>query len=116
MASWQNNNRAHACLWLFEMWHHDRRDAKFTPSGQWSTDFLIRSAAGESAAMRKGKAQTHVEMLDGAFINLYRAQYEDGVDRDTALAAMLAVLNDRDKKLEDLGEPVDANYRFLGEI
>lgn len=116
MASWQNNNRAHTSLWFFEMWHLDQRTAKFTPSGEWSTNFLIRSAAGESSDMRKDRVRTHAEMLDGAFIKLYRAEYEDGVDRDAALATMEAVLNDSGKTLADLGGPVDASYRFIGEI
>lgn len=116
MANWQPNNRAHACLWLFETWHHDRRGERFSEVGTWSTDFVIRSAAGESAAMRHDKVKTHAELLDGAFTSLFGAKYEDNVDRDAALAAMRAVLDDRGKTLADLGDPVDANYRFIGEV
>lgn len=114
--SWQKNNRAHACLSFFEAWHHDQKEVKFTPTGDWSTNFLIKSAAGETAAMRAGKAKTHAEMLDGVFTGLFRAKREAGVDRDAALGSMLAVLGDSGKKLKDLGDPVDASYRFIGEV
>lgn len=114
--SWSKNNRAHACLWFFEIWHHDQRDALFEPSGEWSTDFLIKAAPGESGEMRLAKCRSHAEMLDGAFTNLYRAKLESGVTTEDAIDRMVDVLNDKTKKLKDLGDPVDACYRFLGEV
>lgn len=113
--SWNRNNRAHACLCFFEKWHHDKRDTLFTPAGEWSSNFLIKSAAGESSDVRSSKARAHAEMLDGVFTGLYRAQYEDGFDRDTAISQMQDVLGDESKKMKDLGDPVDAAYRFIGE-
>ena len=116
MANWQKNNRAHAGLCFFEKWHHEQPDVKFTPAGQWSTNYLIKSASGESENMRADKAQAHAELLDGAFKSLFVAKYEEGIDRDAALAAILQVLNDSSKKLEDLGDPVDECYQFIGEV
>lgn len=114
--SWSNNNRAHTSLWFFEKWQHNKRKAKFTPSGEWGTDFLIESATGESPEMRKAKAKTHAEMLDGAFTSLFNAKYEEGVTRKAAISAMVAILNDSSNKMKDLGDPVDSLYRFIGEV
>ena len=63
------NNRAHACLWFFEIWHHNQRDVPFVPAVEWGTSFLIKSSAGESRQL-PGNAQPHAEMLAGAFISL----------------------------------------------
>ncbi|HJR68994.1 MAG TPA: hypothetical protein VKA43_03065 [Gammaproteobacteria bacterium] len=114
--SWEKNNRAHACLCVFEKWHHKKRDVPFVATGEWTTDFLIKSAAGESAAMRSKKARAHAELLDGAFSGLYRAKYETNFDRDTAIEQMLAVLKNKTMKLKDLGDPVDQAYQFIGEL
>jgi hypothetical protein len=114
--SWEKNNKAHACLCIFEKWHHDKRDVPFVATGEWTTNFLIKSAAGDSAAMRRSKARAHAEMLDGVFSNLYRTKYETDVDRDTAVEEMFAVLIDKTKKLKDLGDPVDQAYQFIGEL
>lgn len=115
MANWQKNNRAHACLSFFETWHHNRREVKFTPSGEWDTNFLIKSATEESPDMRASKAKAHAEMLDGAFTGLFGAKYEENVTREDALNAMFQILNEPGKKLKDLGNPVDASYQFIGE-
>ena len=121
--SWNKNNRAHACLYFFSGFagigdaeHHDQRDAQFTPTGEWDTDFLIKSAAGESPDTRAAKARAHAELLDGVFRSLYRARYEEGFDRDSAIQQMHGVLNDPARKLKDLADPVDAAYQFIGEI
>lgn len=113
--SWNNNNRACACLWFFEKWKLNQNDVKFTPAGEWGTDFLIGAAAGESMAMRNEKAQTHAAMLDSAFINLFNAKYENDQTSETAVAALLAILKDKSKKLKDLSEPADSCYHFYGE-
>ena len=113
--SWNKNNRAHTSLWFFEKWHHDRRDTQFIPAGEWETSFLIKSVAGDTPGAREKKALTHAEMLDGVFTNLFRASYEQGVDRDAAIDKMKAVLIDDSKRMKDLGDPVDECYQFLGE-
>jgi hypothetical protein len=114
--SWEKNNRAHACLCVFEKWHHNKRKVSFEATGEWTTDFLIKSAAGDSAAMRTSKARAHAELLDGAFSGLYRAKYSTGFNRAKAIEQMFAVLDDRALKLKDLGDPVDEAYQFIGEL
>ncbi len=114
--SWNSNNRAHACLWTFETWHKKIRDAEFNEVGEWKTDYIIGFAPGGSSDMRRQNAQFHVELLDEAFINLFRASYEEGVDRDMAIEGMLAVLSDSSKTMSDLADPVDDFYRFIGEV
>lgn len=114
--SWSTNNRAHTSLCFFELWHQEQRDASFEEAGDWSTSYLIRAAAGDSAEMRAGKARTHAELLDGVFTGMNRASYEQGVDREAAVASMVEVLVDDAKQLRDLGDPVDEAYRFLGEV
>jgi hypothetical protein len=114
--SWNANNRAHACLWLVETWHHGQRDAGFDEVGGWKTDFLIKAAAGESAAMRQGKVEAHAALLDEVFTSLYRATYEPGKTRTTALADLGTVLADSAKTAADLADVVDTCFRFRGEI
>ena len=96
--------------------HHDERDAKFTAAGEWETGFLIKSAANDSPTMRAEKARTHAELLDNTFTSLFAAKYEEGVTSEQAVAAMIVVLSDSGKKMKDLGDPVDAMYRFSGEV
>ena len=114
--SWNSNNRAHACLWTFEIWHTKQRDAGFDEVGIWSTDYLIGFAAGGTDDLRKQNARTHTELLDEAFTSLFRAKYEAGSSRDDAVVAMLAVLEDNTKTVSDLADLVDAHYRFIGEV
>lgn len=114
--SWNRNNRAHTCLCFFEKWHHDRRDTQFNPTGEWTTDFLIKSAAGDTSDMRSNKARAHAELLDGVFASMFRAKYEDGFDQNMAIAQMNDVLSDSSKKMKDLGDPIDAAYQFIGEL
>jgi|SRR5882672_10936622 len=114
--SWNANNRAHACLWIFETWHHNQKDLGFDEVGSWKCDFIIKSAAGESAAMKREKANTHAVLLDDVFTSLYRAAYEANKDQASSIADMEAVLGDSTKTMSDLADVVDAAYRFRGEL
>ena len=114
--SWNANNRAHACLWIIETWHHDQRNLGFDEVGGWKTEFIIKAAAGESAAMRTQKAETHAVLLDDMFTSIYRAAYEAKVDQAAAVAAMQQVLEDKAKTMADLADVVDECFRFRGEI
>lgn len=112
--SWNKNNRAHTSLCFFEMW--DKKvDVKFTTAGEWDTNFLIGFSAGESEETRAFQVKTHADKLDSVFISLYRATYEDGFNSDLAIASISNILSDKDKTLSDLGDIVDAAYKFYGE-
>ena len=114
--SWSANNRAHACLWIAETWHHNQRDLGFDEVGNWKTDYIIKAVAGESANIRKEKANTHALMLDDVFTSFYRAVYENNKDQATAITDMEKVLQDDSKLMSDLAEAVDTAYRFRGEV
>lgn len=114
--SWNANNRAHACLWIFETWHHNQRDVGFDEVGSWNCDYIIKAAVGEGAAMRKEKADTHAVLLDDVFTSLYRAAYEANKDQASSIADMKGVLHDSKKTMSDLADVVDAAYRFRGEL
>ncbi len=113
--AWNSNNRAHACLWIFETWDLNERGTSFASAGAWSTEFLIR-AAGGGRDMTNSKARAHATKLDDVFRSLFGATYEADITSDRAIAAMTAILRDSTKTLGDLGDPVDDNYRFLGEV
>lgn len=114
--SWNANNRAHACLWIVETWHHDQRNLGFDEVGAWKTEFVIKAAAGESADMRREKAETHAALLDDMFTSLYRAVYEAEMNQTAAVAAMQTVLANKDKTVADLADVVDECFRFRGEV
>jgi hypothetical protein len=115
--SWSANNKAHACLWQFETWHHNKKEESFTNTGNWQTDFIIKSAAGEPTEMRSSKATTHAELLNQVFTSLFKAKYETGYEEDDkAINAMEAVLKDSAKTMADLGVEVDKAYLFRGEV
>lgn len=113
--SWNKNNRAHTSLCFFEIWNSKQTNTQFTAAGEWSTDFLIGFSQGESELLRAEQVKTHAQMLDSAFISLYRATYEKDFNFSLAIASISSVLSDKDKKLNDLGDIVDAAYKFYGE-
>lgn len=113
--AWNPAEPAHACLCFFEKWHHEQRSVQFTPAGEWTTDFLIKSAAGESKAVRDSKADAHARLLDEVFIKIFRVNYEDAFTQDMAIQQMGDVLKNNAKMMKDLGDPVNAAYRFADE-
>ena len=114
--SWIASNRAHACLWLVETWHHNRRDVGFDEVGSWKSDFIVKSAAGESAQQRADKVETHAALLDEMFTSLYRATYEPAKNKNAALSEMQTVLGDPANTMTELADIVDGCYLFRGEV
>lgn len=113
--AWNNNNRAHSCLWLFEVWYCRQEDTSFEEAGKWSTDFLIRLGGGSSGDFATNTAQAHAVMVDQAMYKIFRAKYEQGKDRNSSVAAMASVLNDKSKTMADLGEVLDTQFKFGNE-
>ena len=115
MAGWSKNNRAHACLW-FALRVLDELDTDFRSAGE----LLVRDLTGwnalDSEAARRRRAQTLAIHLDNMFRMIYRAVYEDGIDRVTAVDALFAGLTSGETPLPVLGAIADASYRFLGEV
>jgi len=114
--AWNSNNRAHTSLWGFEIWDHAQEDVGFKEVGDWGANFIIKLAAGDGSQMRSDKARTHAEKLDGAFISMFRASYEQGENRTSAIIGMEKLLVDSDKTMSDLADVVDEKYKFLGEV
>lgn len=114
--SWSPNNKAHACLSGFEIWHHKQPGTTFVASGDWGTDFMIKAVPGESPDARTTKATAHAKLLNEAFTSLYGAKPEGNLSEDDAVGRLEAGLSDSSKKMRDLGDIVDDAYRFLGEI
>jgi len=114
--SWSPNNKAHACLSGFEIWHHKQPKTSFMASGEWGTDFMIKAVPGESPSTRASKVDAHAKLLNEAFTALYGAKPEGNLDQDDAVAQMKTALSDSGKKMRDVGDAVDAAYRFIGEL
>ena len=114
--SWNSNNRAHACLWLFEVWYCRQEDTPFSEAGSWKTEFLIRLGGGASGDFATNSAQAHASMVDQAMSKIFRAKYEASKTTSTSISAMTAVLADSSKTMADLGEIVDEQFRFGNEL
>jgi hypothetical protein len=113
--AWSPNNKAHTCLSGFEIWHHKQKNISFQDSGEWSTNFLIKAALGESPQVRSKKVQAHAKLLDQVFRSLFGARPEAALTDRQVLEKMIAVLTDGSQTMKDLGDAVDAGFRFLGE-
>ena len=113
--AWNSNNRAHACLWLFEVWYCRQEDTPFEEAGKWETEFLIRLGGGASGDFSTNNAEAHATMLNQAMAQIYRAKYEAGKDKASSIAAMATVLADNTKTMADLGEVVDEQFKFGNE-
>ena len=113
--SWSPNNKAHACLSGFEIWHHKQPETTFVQSGEWGTDFLIKSVPGEPPESRAQKASAHAKLLGEAFRSLYGAKPEAGISEADAVKRIEGGLADSGKTMSDLGDIVDEAYRFIGE-
>jgi len=114
--SWNSNNRAHACLWLFEVWYCRQEDTPFEDAGTWGTDFLIRLGGGASGDFSTNTAQAHASMVDEAMSKIFRAKYEESKSASSSIAAMTIVLADNSKTMADLGVIVDEQFRFGNEL
>jgi hypothetical protein len=115
MSNWSNNNRAHASLWFFEVYHQGN-EVPFAKAGNWKTSYLIGVVPGDSSAMVNQKAKAHAVLLDEVFTKLYRATYEPGISQIDATDGMEVVLQDPGKLITDLAAVVDEKYKFIGEI
>ena len=112
--SWDPSNAAHACLWVFVTWDHNRRRESFENAGQWTTTFVIRGAQS-SAEMNSSKARRYADKLDNAFRSVFGATYAADSTSANAREEMAAVLRDSEKTLSDLGKPVSDHYSFTVE-
>lgn len=115
MDGWSKNNRAHACLWL-GLRMLDELDTDFRSAGELLVRDLTGSNALGSDAAKRQHAQTLAIQLDNMFRMIFRAAYEDGIDRVSAVDALFAGLASADTPLPVLGAIADASYHFLGEV
>lgn len=124
--SWSKNNAAHRSTWAMVRYFHKNFVAQqgfvnFSQGGEWLNNFVISSAAGETAEMIADKSEVFATKLDEFFIGLFGASYENGQRdegnaRTIAIAAVAAALAVAGSRLKDIGDIVDAHYLFEGEI
>lgn len=114
MPEWTINNRASTTLWttLFRM---NQLDTNFEDSGELKVSDLTFFNNLGSADLREQEASVIADQLDNIFRLGRGAKYENGVDRQSAMESMIEVLTDEDKLVSELGETVDAAYRFWRE-
>ena len=114
MAEWSKNNRACTTLWttLFRM---NQLFTAFIDSGELKMNDLTFFNEATSDELRAEEAMILADQLDNIFIIGRGAEYEADIDQTTALTAIVAVLTDEDKTVEELASVVDDNYLFWGE-
>ena len=114
MADWTNNNRACKTLWtsLFTM---HQLSTNFDDSGDLTMKDLLFFNPLSSGDLRKQEATVVADELDNIFRNGRGADFEQGIDRTTAMENMVEVLADEEKSVADLASVVDAAYRFRRE-
>ena len=52
------------------------------------------------------------DFLGIVFKNTYGGRYEEGIDKATAVSAIIDILIDKSKTMADLAEQIDADYNF----
>ena len=111
MAQWKSNNLACVNVWstLFIMKQHQEI---FKAAGVLKMKELLFYDPLLNDEELKFEAEGIADFLNEVFINTYNAQYENGADRDTAIANMVSILIKANKTMADLAEKVDNDYEF----
>lgn len=114
MTEWSKNNRACTTLWatLFRM---NQVFTPFSESGELSVGDLTFYNEASSNELREQEATIMADQLDIIFIVGRGAEYEEHVDRTTAVASLVSILTNETKTVTDLAGVVDDHYLFWGE-
>ena len=115
---WSNNNKAHRELYLALVGTDQFGEPVFFADAGGRTmaslDFFPGGAdAGNDLEIITAGAQA--ALLDSVFNQHSDASYEEGVNAISAIQSMMGVLRNGTRTVAELGEVVDAAYRFLGE-
>jgi len=114
MAEWSVNNRACTTLW-FTLLNMDQLFTNFDDSGSLTMKDLTFFNPTSSSDARRIEATLISDQLDTTFIEGRGARYEDGIDREAAVASMIDILTDEGKTLEEFATSVDESYLFWEE-
>lgn len=114
MASWSNNNRAHALTWM-ALRVMEQNSKIFKESGDLRMDQLAYWSTVATDQMRDLQASALAAQMDNMFRMVSKAKYETGVDQNVAIESIRKTLVTGDKTVSELGELNDDNYEFLGE-
>jgi hypothetical protein len=114
MADWTKNNRACTTTWT-TLRVLDQNDKVFNDSGNVKMSGLTFWNAAASADMRKLQATTLATQMDNTFRMIRKANFEAGVTKEAAIAAMIDILTTEDKTISDLAAAIDEKYLFWEE-
>lgn len=114
MSEWSKNNLAHRRTYIsLRILAEAKR--KFASAGSQKVKKFDFWDAGDSPAIRRGKARALSVRLNNLFIEAFRSKFEAGFTQVRSVNAMTAILVDGDKIMKDLAEVADVCYDFFGE-
>ena len=113
---WSNNNRACTTMWrtLIGLQQLTRRDV-FKLAGDKPLRNLPYYAQDGGDGVVRTRAEALALQIDGVFVELRGAKYEENVDQKQAVEAMVEILIDREKSVADLAATADDKYFFFQE-
>ncbi|MDW3196441.1 MAG: hypothetical protein R8G66_28965 [Cytophagales bacterium] len=90
-------------------------ESNFEESGKIKMEDLTFYNVLSSSDLRNQEAKIIADQLDNIFRIGRGAKYESGVTRSDAMTAMVEILTDDSKLVEELAAKVDDQYLFWGE-
>lgn len=115
MSSWTNNNRAHTQTW-YTLVVLNQLEASFPEAEEKTVQDLVFWSSAASADLRAQQANAIAIQMDNMFTKVWKAKYEEGVERSEATAALESALSKAETTMPQLGAIADGRYRFLGEV
>jgi len=121
MSTWSKNNKAHTAAFLIAYYIYTKRkpskkNETFEFAKQWPNSEIINAIAGDSSDLLKDKADKTAVQIDEFFGAFFAAKYEPGKTKAGSISAMAAYLSQTDAMYSGIGEIVDENYLFAGEV
>lgn len=118
--AWTKNNKAHTALYFVASYIHLHRNPRapkpsFDDAGKWTVEHLIDLRVGDSAAMKKQKAENTGIFFCGMFEGFYRAKSETGILTKDIEAAFAEHLEGTGNTVTSFADVVDKLYLFEGE-
>jgi hypothetical protein len=89
--------------------------SNFNDSGQLKMEDLTFYNVLSSSDLRNQEAKIIADQLDNIFRIGRGAKYESSVSRSSAMTAMIEILTDDSKLVEELATKIDEQYLFWGE-
>ena len=112
MATWSRNHRACETTWT-TLYALSQLRAAFPAAGIIPMRQLtFWDQESDTLDVRSRSLATN---LDGVFVRVRGAEYEDGVNQESAISGLVTILKVGSKVVADLAEAADAQYRFWGE-